>query len=98
MTGSSPSSATWMIGSVSPRSTATSPCVRSTRGSSSGTRGRPVPEIGSRSSELDGMPLLDHFHPPLHGPRHWEGFLHAWATWIAQQLNQEALPPGYFAE
>jgi len=20
------------------------------------------------------MPLLDHFHPPLHGPRRWEGF------------------------
>ena len=43
------------------------------------------------------MPLLDHFHPPLHGPR-WEGFHHAWATFIAQQLNQETLPPGYFAE
>jgi hypothetical protein len=44
------------------------------------------------------MPLLDHFHPPLHGPRRWEGFHHAWATVIAQHLNQEALPPGYFAE
>lgn len=44
------------------------------------------------------MPLLDHFHPPLHGPRRWEGFHHAWATFIAQQLNQETLPPGYFAE
>jgi hypothetical protein len=44
------------------------------------------------------MPLLDHFHPPLHGPRRWEGFHHAWATVIAQQLNQEVLPPGYFAE
>ena len=44
------------------------------------------------------MPLLDHLHPPLHGPRRWEGFHHAWATFIAQQLNQEALPPGYFAE
>src|SRR5262249_19224754 len=44
------------------------------------------------------MPLLDHFHPPLHGPRRWEGFQHAWATFIAQQLNQETLPPGYFAE
>jgi Protein of unknown function (DUF4058) len=43
------------------------------------------------------MPLLDHFHPPLHGPRRWEGFHHAWATVIAQHLN-EALPPGYFAE
>src|SRR5579864_4853178 len=44
------------------------------------------------------MPLLDHFHPPLHGPRRWEGFHHAWATVIAQQLNREALPADYFAE
>jgi hypothetical protein len=43
------------------------------------------------------MPLLDHFHPPLHGPRRWEGFHHAWATFIAQQLN-ETLPKDYFAE
>ena len=34
------------------------------------------------------MPLLDHFHPPLHGPRRWEGFHHAWATFIAQQLRK----------
>ncbi len=44
------------------------------------------------------MPLLDHFHPPLHGPRRCEGFHHSWATFIAQQLNQETLPPDYFAE
>jgi hypothetical protein len=44
------------------------------------------------------MPLLDHFHPPLHGPRRWEGFHHAWATFIAQQLNQETLPDDYYAE
>jgi hypothetical protein len=44
------------------------------------------------------MPLLDHFHPPLHGPRRWEGFLYAWATIIAQQLNQGILPDDYFAE
>ena len=44
------------------------------------------------------VPLLDHFHPPLHGPRRWEGFHHAWATFIAAQLNQQTLPPGYFAE
>src|SRR5438477_5403343 len=43
------------------------------------------------------MPLLDHFHPPLHGPRRWEGFHHAWAASIAHHLNQE-LPPAYFAE
>src|SRR4051812_10222331 len=44
------------------------------------------------------MPLLDHFHPPLHGPRRWEGFHHAWATFIAQQLNRGVLPEGYYAE
>jgi hypothetical protein len=44
------------------------------------------------------MPLLDHFHPPLHGPRRWEGFHHAWATLIAQHLNQGILPPDYYAE
>jgi hypothetical protein len=43
------------------------------------------------------MPLLDHFHPPLHGPRRWEGFLHAWTAFIAQQLNQDVLPADYFA-
>jgi hypothetical protein len=44
------------------------------------------------------MPLLDHFHPPLHGPRRWEGFHHAWPTFIAQQLNEETLSSEYFAE
>jgi hypothetical protein len=44
------------------------------------------------------MPLLDHFHPPLHGPRRWEGFHHAWAASIAHQLNQDVLPPDYYAE
>ncbi len=43
------------------------------------------------------MPLLDHFHPPLHGPHRWEGFHHAWATCIVQQLNQDVLPRDYFA-
>lgn len=44
------------------------------------------------------MPLLDHFHPPLHGPRRWEGFHHSWAATIAKQLNLGVLPAGYFAE
>ena len=44
------------------------------------------------------MPLLDHFRPPVHGPRRWEGFHHAWATFIAQQLNEHTLPPDYYAE
>lgn len=43
------------------------------------------------------MPLHDHFHPPLRGTRHWEGFHSAWATAIAWALNGE-LPEGYFAE
>lgn len=44
------------------------------------------------------MPLLDHFHPPLRGPRHWEGFHHVWAANIAQHLNREVLPADFFAE
>jgi len=44
------------------------------------------------------MPLLDHFRPPLRGPRRWEGFHHAWAANIAQHLNREVLPEGFFAE
>lgn len=43
------------------------------------------------------MPLLDHFHPPLSQRRHWESFHSAWATAIADSLN-ERLPEGYFAE
>jgi hypothetical protein len=43
------------------------------------------------------MPLLDHFHPPLHGQRHWEGFHGWWAAEIAGRLN-EHLPLEYFAE
>lgn len=44
------------------------------------------------------MPLLDHFHLPLRGPRRWEGFHHAWAANIAQHLNREVLPADFFAE
>ena len=44
------------------------------------------------------MPLLDHFHAPLRGSRHWEGFHHAWATNIVQHLNRGLLPDGFFAE
>lgn len=44
------------------------------------------------------MPLLDHFRPPLRGPRRWEGFHHVWAANIAQHLNREVLPPNFFAE
>ena len=41
--------------------------------------------------------LLDHFHPPLKGTRHWEGFHSRWAGNIATDLNQR-LPEGWFAE
>src|SRR5438270_8346769 len=44
------------------------------------------------------MPLLDHFHPPLLGRRHWEGFHGWWAAALAGSLNDELLPPEYFAE
>ncbi|HTU18999.1 MAG TPA: DUF4058 family protein [Gemmataceae bacterium] len=43
------------------------------------------------------MPLLDHFHPPLYGERHWESFHAAWAGYLAEDLNRR-LPEGYFAE
>jgi Protein of unknown function (DUF4058) len=43
------------------------------------------------------MPLLDHFHPPLHPIRHWESFHSRWATAIADALDR-TLPPRYFAE
>ncbi|MFV0442861.1 MAG: DUF4058 family protein [Planctomycetaceae bacterium] len=41
--------------------------------------------------------LLDHFHPPLKGRRHWTGFHSAWATRLAIDINQQ-LPAGWFAE
>src|SRR5438105_10930221 len=44
------------------------------------------------------MPLLDHFHPPLLGHRHWEGFHGWWAAALAGSLNEDLLPPEYFAE
>lgn len=44
------------------------------------------------------MPLLDHFHPPLHPRGHWESFHAAWAGSLADTLNEELLPEDYFAE
>ncbi|MGH7201505.1 MAG: DUF4058 family protein [Planctomycetaceae bacterium] len=41
--------------------------------------------------------LLDHFHPPLKGRRHWTGFHSRWAGNIATDLNRQ-LPEGWFAE
>ena len=44
------------------------------------------------------MPLLDHFHPPLAGTRHWESFHTLWASVLVERLNVNLLPAGYFAE
>ncbi len=44
------------------------------------------------------MPLMDHFHAPLHPRRHWESFHVTWAGAIADALNETLLPEGYFAE
>jgi hypothetical protein len=43
------------------------------------------------------MPLQDHFRPPIRGLRHWTSVCTAWATFLAEDLNQR-LPPGYVAE
>ncbi|HMV51920.1 MAG TPA: hypothetical protein PKD31_29525, partial [Blastocatellia bacterium] len=43
------------------------------------------------------MALLDHFHPPLKGRRHWHSFHNGWAMSLAASLNKH-LPEGYFAE
>lgn len=44
------------------------------------------------------VPLMDHFHAPLHPRRHWESFHVTWAGAIADLLNESLLPEGYFAE
>jgi hypothetical protein len=44
------------------------------------------------------MPLLDHFHPPLLGERHWASLHAVWAGVLLESLNLKLLPPGYFAE
>src|SRR4051812_37815426 len=44
------------------------------------------------------MGLLDHFHPPLHPRRSWEGFHAAWASVLVEELNTRLLPAGFFAE
>jgi hypothetical protein len=44
------------------------------------------------------MPLLDHFHPPLHPQHHWESFHSNWATRIADELNDQWLPAEFLAE
>jgi hypothetical protein len=44
------------------------------------------------------MPLLDHFHPPFSGTRHWQSFHSRWASALADMLNESLLPEGYYAE
>lgn len=44
------------------------------------------------------MPLLDHFRPPLSDTRHWQSFQARWASAIADELNGQLLPAGYYAE
>src|SRR5260370_770476 len=56
--------------------------------------GEPNPHI----AEGAAMPLLDHFHPPLFPQRHWESFHTRWANSLADALNEELLPPNYYAE
>jgi hypothetical protein len=42
------------------------------------------------------VPLLDHFHPPIKARLPWETLHAAWATHLADGLN-EILPPGFIA-
>ncbi|MBI1918257.1 MAG: DUF4058 family protein [Planctomycetes bacterium] len=43
------------------------------------------------------MPLYNHFVAPLRFTHPWSGFHGTWATMIARQLNQDILPPGFYA-
>lgn len=55
-------------------------------------------KTSSSFADDSDMPLLDHFHAPLHPQRHWEAFHSRWASAIADALNADLLPPEYFAE
>src|SRR3989440_7698823 len=50
-----------------------------------------------RDAEEPGMPLLDHFNPPLNRTHPWRSFHGAWAAAMARLLNQGVLPAGYYA-
>src|SRR5947209_4562309 len=59
----------------------------------SGSRSRTHKPLGSP------VPLLDHFHPPIQGPWHWESFLCAWTVTVSGRLNEPSvLPADHFAE
>src|SRR6201997_5448192 len=51
----------------------------------------------ARSPQEPGMPLLDHFTPPLNRTHPWRSFHGAWAAAMARLLNQGVLPEGYYA-
>jgi hypothetical protein len=51
-----------------------------------------------RIEKEEPMPLLDHFHPPVHPRHHWESFHSNWATRLADALNEKWLPPEFLAE
>src|SRR5262245_61566908 len=51
----------------------------------------------ARSPQEPGMPLLDHFNPPLSRTHPWRSFHGAWAAAMARLLNQGVLPSGYYA-
>src|SRR5690349_13373910 len=53
-------------------------------------------KMSGRLSRSSTMPLLDHFHPPLLGQRHWEGSHGWWAAAISDALNKY-LPEEYFS-
>lgn len=48
----------------------------------------------ARSLEAPGMPLLDHFNPPLKRTHPWRSFHGAWAAAMARLLNQGVLQAG----
>jgi hypothetical protein len=54
------------------------------------------PSDYNRAQEDVGMPLRDHFRPPLEDLRHWEGFLAQWPGMIVQALSSQ-LPQHYVA-
>src|SRR5262249_20833303 len=58
---------------------------------------RPIVLLFRPRAEEPGMPLLDHFNPPLSRTHPWRSFHGAWAAATARLLNHGVLPPGYYA-
>src|SRR5437660_8848763 len=61
------------------------------------TQGALTSALSASSPEVPGMPLLDHFNPPLSRTHPWRSFHGAWAAAMARLLNQGILPAGYYA-